>query len=153
MVYYLKLRISTLAKKVETNKDRLVNWAFFPFPLWIDKGKPFKYLHRLFPHCICFTDLTRYFQCNPMKEQFIGSFNLIFVRVYLSAQSWLSALDIVVVCELGRYAWHSIMTLWFWQLCQLLASIITNQDHMLLCPVMMSDRYKHCYIIRNLLWT
>ena len=25
-------------KKVETYKDRLVKWTFFPFPLWIDRG-------------------------------------------------------------------------------------------------------------------
>ena len=32
---------------------------------------------------ICFTDLTRYFQCNPMKVEFPGSFNFIFVRVFI----------------------------------------------------------------------
>ncbi len=29
-----------MSKKVKTSKDRLVKWVFFPFPLWIDKGKP-----------------------------------------------------------------------------------------------------------------
>ena len=29
-----------------------------------------------FPHCLCLTDLTRNFQCSPMKEKFPCSFNL-----------------------------------------------------------------------------
>ena len=37
-------------------------------------------VNKQFPNHLCFTDLTRHFQCNPMKEEFTGSFNFFFYQ-------------------------------------------------------------------------
>ena len=53
-------------KKVEPSKDKLVKWAFFPFPLWIDKNTCFAFL----------VHSTSTFHCNPCLIQHF------FARVY-----------------------------------------------------------------------
>ncbi len=53
-------------KKVEPSKDKLVKWAFFPFPLWIDKNTCFAFL----------VHSTSTFHCNPSSMHSPAWFNI-----------------------------------------------------------------------------
>ncbi len=66
--------VSTLWEKFfEWSWTFLIDWVFFLFLIeWEIKA-----LSEC-PHHLCLSDLTRHFQCNPMTEEFTGSFNFFF---------------------------------------------------------------------------
>ncbi len=79
-------------KKIERDKNRFVQWAFFPFSLWINMGKSFHACMREFKATLyipfycqlnqfssCFAFLvhsTSTFLCNPMSKESPDWFNI-----------------------------------------------------------------------------
>ena len=63
------------------------NYSYEPY---IQPGKSCP-VNKWFPHYLCFTNLTRHFQSNPMREEFIGSFKF-------SVIAWQSVLYWQAMC-------------------------------------------------------